>query len=364
MSRRTVDLAAHINHTVERGHPADFPVVLRPLYYSKGAGVDAGYVPKRLAVVHGDTGECLAVVSDRYKLVRHQQLLDLVRAAAADLDVGPVPRGVYVDRRGARMRAIFKFPALARSVFSRDEICPCIKIENTYDATSRITVHIGAFRFVCTNLAVGGGGVFAGGFMAVHAGEIPVQEIGRQLSDFLSNFEGITTTYRRWTEERFGWDQMEAVLRLLPKNAGQTIESGIRQSKVQSVYSAYNVATNHATHRMRSARSAFDLLELINRGFQQQFGPNNTGDNTRPGAKAPGRFFSLRGKSRLCAWRNLHSHSIRSILIARRAVLLHVGDTKRNPPFQELQSTTTTSDATLDRPAPSSLRLQRRAVQP
>jgi len=279
MSRRTVDLAAHINQTIERGHPADFPVVLRPLYYSQGAGVDTGYVAGRLGVVHGHTGECLAVVSNRYTLVPHQQLLALVHRAAADLDVGPVPRGVYVDRRGARMQAIFKFPALARPVFSRDEICPCIKIQNTYDATSRITVHIGAFRFVCTNLAVGGGGVFAGGFMAVHSGEIPVEQIAGQLSSFLTNFEGIATTYRRWLDERFEWDQLEVVMRLLPKSARQTIESGIRQSKVESVYSAYNIATNHATHRMRSARSAFALLELINRGFQQQFGVNSIYNN-------------------------------------------------------------------------------------
>lgn len=300
MSRRTVDLAAHINQTIERGHPADFPVVLRPLYYSTGAGHETGYVPNRLAVVRPDTGEALAVVSDRYELVPHQQLLNLVRKAADNLDVGPVPRGVYVDRRGARMRAIFKFPALARPVFSNDEICPCIKIENTYDATSRISVHIGAFRFVCTNLAVGGGGVFAGGFMAVHAGEIPVGRIAEQLSSFLTNFESIATTYRRWTEEHFDWDQLGAVMRLLPKRAGQIIEAGIRQSQVESVYSAYNVATNYATHRMRSARAAFDLLELINRGFQQQFGPDDPGDNNKAGGESPRPVF-LVGDD--CSWR-------------------------------------------------------------
>ena len=39
-----------------------------------------------------------------------------------------------------------------------DQICPCLKLENSYDGTSKVTVHIGAFRFVCMNLAVGGGG--------------------------------------------------------------------------------------------------------------------------------------------------------------------------------------------------------------
>jgi len=33
-----------------------------------------------------------------------------------------VPLGVYVDRGGARMRAVFKFPTLAQAVADRDGI--------------------------------------------------------------------------------------------------------------------------------------------------------------------------------------------------------------------------------------------------
>lgn len=132
-------------------------------------------------------------------------------------------------------------------------------------------VHIGAFRFVCTNLSVGGGGIFAGGFMAVHAGEIPVEKIAEQLGSFLSNFDSIAETYRRWTEEKFDPGQLEKVIQVLPKRAGQVIEQDVRTSKVETVYSAYNVATNYATHRTRSVRTAFDLLERINRAFQLQF---------------------------------------------------------------------------------------------
>jgi len=40
-----------------------------------------------------------------------------------------------------------------------------------------------------------------------------------------------------------------------------------------SVYDAYNAATSVATHDMRSARAAFELLMRINQRFQQQFPP-------------------------------------------------------------------------------------------
>lgn len=43
------------------------------------------------------------------------------------------------------------------------------------------------------------------------------------------------------------------------------------QSAPATVFDAYNVMTDFATHRMRSYRSAFDLLERINAGFQETF---------------------------------------------------------------------------------------------
>lgn len=267
--RRVVDLADHINETVERGHPADFPVTTKPVYYSSAEGAFE-VVPHRLAVVREDSAKPLAVVSDRYTLIPHQRILDVVEQAIRPLDVGPVPRGIYVDRQGARMRAIFKFPALAQPVINGDDICPCLKIQNTYDGTSRIAIHIGAFRFVCTNLAVGGGGVFAGGFMSIHAGEIPLEKFTEQASEFLTGFEKIVSVYRCWTETWLQPGAMAKVLEGVSKWHSKQILEAFATRK-PTVYEAYNAATYYATHQMRSYRTAFDLLERINRGFQKQF---------------------------------------------------------------------------------------------
>jgi hypothetical protein len=268
MPRRTVDLTAHLNQTVERGHPADFPVGLKPLF----ARTDGSFtqMPGRRAVVREDTGQPIAVVSDRYTLVPHQQILDLVASATAGLDVGPVPRGVYVDRNGARMRAVFKFPALARPVTPGDEICPCLKVQNTYDGSSRIAIHIGAFRFVCTNLAVGGGGAFAGGFMAIHQGEIPIEEMSERLGSYLARFDVIVELYQAWLQRAWEAAEAEAVAERLPKELMKRLTNG-QGWQLRTVFDAYNVATRYATHETRSYRIAFDLLDRINRSFQEQF---------------------------------------------------------------------------------------------
>ena len=168
------------------------------------------------------------------------------------------------------MRAIFKFPELTQPVLHGDEICPCLKIQNTYDGTSRIAIHIGAFRFVCTNLAVGGGGVFAGGFMSIHAGEIPLDEVAEQVSTYLDGFMKIVGTYRCWADHWLEPGTFGKALEGVSKWHAKRIMEAFQKQK-PTAYEAYNTATYYATHEMRSYRTAFELLERINRGFQKQF---------------------------------------------------------------------------------------------
>lgn len=270
---KVVDLSAHINQSTTQGSPADFPISLRPLHYA-GENGTMSPVTGRLAVVREDTRKPIAIVSNRYSLIPHQRILDSIENAIEPLDLGPVPRGIYVDRGGARMRALFKFPTLAEPVSDGNEICPCVKIENTYDGTSRISIHIGAFRFVCTNLAVGGGGVFAGGFVSMHEGEIPIGEVVEQLAEYLRSFAAIVELYRFWSELPVSAESIAPVLQGVPKRHSEKIMEDMGKPDCQTVYQAYNVATRYATHQMRSYRTAFDLLEHINSGFQKSFPPN------------------------------------------------------------------------------------------
>ena len=45
----------------------------------------------------------------------------------------------------------------------------------------------------------------------------------------------------------------------------------VTQIEELTVYEAYNAATWYATHQMRSYRTAFELLALVNRSFQERF---------------------------------------------------------------------------------------------
>ncbi len=268
---KTVDLSLHINQTMERGHAADFPVTLRPVYIPK-ADCTWEPVPKRYAVVRMDTEEPISVVSNRYALVPHQEILGNVRQALRPLDVGPTPYGLFIDRNGARMRALFKFPALAKAVAGGDEICPCLKIANTYDGSGTVSMQIGAFRFVCTNLAVGGGGVFASGFVSIHLGQIDIDRVTNELVSYLQGFDRIVATYRSWMNTALTPDQLEEVFRPCGGYHAKRIFSDANGGA--TVYAAFNAASYYATHKTRSFRVAFRLLEVVNREFQKAFPVN------------------------------------------------------------------------------------------
>lgn len=266
--RQPIDLNSYLNRTVTRGNPADFTVTLQPVFCG-----EAGETPiaSRRAVVRDDTGQAIAVVSNRYALVPHQRVLDIIEKAIDPLDVGEVPRGVYIERHGARMRALYKFPALARPVLGKDDICPCIQVRNTYDSSARITVHIGAFRFVCTNLSVGGGGAFAGGFVSIHAGEIPIERMADQLAVYLTRFDRIVETYRHWSEQRPEREQLERIIARVLQGRFDELRAEVLSAGPLTAFDAYNRLTHHATHSMRSARTAFEMLERVNHAFQKTF---------------------------------------------------------------------------------------------
>lgn len=265
--RRAVDLNSHLNANITRGNPADFAVTLQPVFWGEGSKP----IPNRRAVVREDSGEAIAVVSDRYALVPHTRVLNVIERAIEPLDVGSAPRGIYVDRRGAQMRALYKFPTLAKPIKGGDDICPCLQVRNTYDSTARISVHIGAFRFVCTNLAVGGGGAFAGGFVSIHAGEIPIEKMADQLTTYLTRFERIVETYQSWTLLHPEPEQFELLLKQVLRGRFDELRDELLGPIPATVFEAYNRLTYHATHSMRSARTAFEMLERVNYGFQKTF---------------------------------------------------------------------------------------------
>ena len=92
-----------------------------------------------------------------------------------------------------------------------------------------------------------------------------------QLSQYLVQFEAIVGLYRHWAEQRCDPQALMSVFEQSLRGKPDRLRDHLLQATPASVFDAYNVMTDFATHRMRSPRGAFDLLERINAGFQKAF---------------------------------------------------------------------------------------------
>jgi len=270
--REPVDLNDYLNQTHTEGNPADFPIHFEPVQYHNPVTNEIEAMSNRQVVVRSDTGQAISVVSNRYALVEHKTVLETIDHAIAGLDVGPIPKGVYMSAGGAVMRAIYKFPAIERTLSvhaldrKQDRLCPLVKIVNSLDGTSKVSIEVGAFSWVCSNFSIGGSGFWTGGFMAVHAGTVKVEAAGQQLRNFLKHFDDILDLLAHWSTIGASEENHRRALQGIPPRYSDRLLA--KRSTMSSVFDVYNDATNYCTHQLRSAQRAIQLLAETNRGFQ------------------------------------------------------------------------------------------------
>lgn len=100
-------------------------------------------------------------------------------------------------------------------------------------------------------------------------GEIQIEQVAYQLTDYLSRFDQIVETYRQWLKIPVGLENLAEILAPCGRRHRDKILQ--RETNGHNAYDAYNVATYYATHETRSFRTAFRLLDQINQGFQKAF---------------------------------------------------------------------------------------------
>ena len=95
-----------------------------------------------------DTGESLAIVSDRYKIVHNKEVIDRVESC---LKLGEFKKQIYCPGNGSRMYAVYDFKEQRAEVTKGDIIGMRITVRNSYDGSSGIPLESGGLRLVCLN---------------------------------------------------------------------------------------------------------------------------------------------------------------------------------------------------------------------
>jgi hypothetical protein len=232
--------------------PIEFEVKLNGIYDAKGRRI-----PGHKAVVREDTGDTLAVHSDKYSLVPYQVHFDAFEKAiaASALDTTDMRIGTDMTNNGARIFRQYLFPAHMVKVDSRHHgerpVALRIFMFDSYDGSSRFWGKTGAFDFICANQSVSGKEIDSIGFK--HTGDMAakIDAAAEQLTNSAQRFVEEMQRLAEWPLIELKNVEFSELVDALPQSNKTLVDymtAEYARHDGRTLWDAHNLLTRWATH--------------------------------------------------------------------------------------------------------------------
>lgn len=220
------------------------------------------------AIVNPETGKVFSVVSQDYKLIRHEEAIERVNAVVnenPELGEYVVSTEFYND--GGRMRTTYCFHKIEVNIDKGDPVNPELHLLNSYDISWPFTLILGAFRMICSN-----GLVIGKKFLHIrkrHIYEIDELDLEEQISTALKRFRRQANQWKRWADRPLKASEYQKIMKVMKfgKNATEDIEYRVRRDAsgfvdgypIMSLWIFFNIVTWYITHYTASLRHRVEL---------------------------------------------------------------------------------------------------------
>ncbi len=211
------------------------------------------------AIVNPDTGLVFSIVSEDYKLIRHETAIEQVNkiiSKTPDLGEHEITVEFYGD--GARMRMKYRFTDIPIEIEPDDYIFPELQLFNSYDTTWPFIVLVGAFRFVCSN-----GLVIGEKFLDIrkrHVIDFDKIQLEQQIFSALEKINSQADQWKQWTDRKLTQATYTQIMKTMKfgKKATEEIEQRIQKEAqevhdnrfpVLTLWIFFNILTWFITHR-------------------------------------------------------------------------------------------------------------------
>lgn len=234
--------------------PIEFEVLLNGIYDRQGRKI-----PGHKAVVRSDTGDTLAVHSDKYSLVPYQVHFDAFEKAIAKsgLNTTNLRIGTDLTNNGARIFRQYLFPDHMVEVNSgRHGMRPVamrIVMFDSYDGSSKFRGMTGAFDFVCANQSVSGKEIDSIGFK--HVGEMAdkIDAAAEQLSGSAQRFIEEIERLKVWPRIDLKNVEFSELVDAMPQSNKTLVDyltAEFARFDGKNLWDGYNLLTRWATHEL------------------------------------------------------------------------------------------------------------------
>ena len=246
-----------------------------PLKVEKVQAVESGVLIPRQAIFNANTGNLVSVVSNRYKIVQNDVLVNTFEKYLNDTDVKFSRTGAGCNLTGSRFWANYRFPDIKTNVGEyeteygsmTDDIELMCDLWNGYGDGISKGMSIGGLRKICLN-----------GLMTKEKlYEWRDSHVGSEedlLDIFIVNFEmakeifynDLANSWEELTKLDFDKVQAAVVLRSLElgkmysKKIGYIYQQKLKNDELKTMWDFYNMVTWFTTHVMenRNRRRAID----------------------------------------------------------------------------------------------------------
>ena len=256
----------------------DFPVVKRAI--SEDIVLDDGSLiappPNRYLIFNDETQKSFAIVSGRYQLIPHQAVIEAARAI-----IGKSAREerIRVEKKGARTSIYFslwRFDASGGE--AGDTVDMGVRITNSYDGLSSLTIELAGERLVCSNgMTAPAKGTYS--YHRPHVGRFDDEEFRKALeasvnkvTSKISDVRGVFEKAFKETHERGYVKELLAELDLPPTYIQLAWMHLIKEEDETDVFTrweVYNALTHAISHyntgksvvtRGKYEREAYNIL--------------------------------------------------------------------------------------------------------
>lgn len=238
----------------------EFELAELPVRYERGGPDDLGFckIPDRKAIVRPDTGECLAVVSQQYRLVHNKEI-----ASRADElidtyfpEFGPYTLKNIVIGNGRRFFREYRFTDVRFAVSPGDYINPTVRFGNSYDGSMGFQIDFGAFRLVCSNGLVVGKQFFR--CRKLHKQSLEIAKDFNELKTAMERFSDQVGLWQGWVDHPVPEKEKTEIIEEMQFSQKHTemaennfLEAEARNGMVTR-WVMFNILTSIITHKLKS----------------------------------------------------------------------------------------------------------------
>lgn len=226
--------------------PNWFPVSIGDVFDNRGQPI-AGY--KR--VQRDDTGDTLALHSDRYRLIPYEDAFRAFDQAllTSGLDLTDMAVATDMSDNGAKVYRQYLLPAYTEEVSANDPVALRIAMFNSYDGSAAFRGLTGFYRFACANESFIGRHIID--VRLKHTGERPIEPVIESIVGAAKAHTDNMKRLRRWSAVNLMAAQVKELVGRMPQATPQMVDKFVAQfasDGLTTLWDLHNVLTAWATH--------------------------------------------------------------------------------------------------------------------